>query len=97
MNHFIPSLDDVYQQLETMTVSVDSAHVLGQLLEESANLISKTCTRNHYSLKALQITWKKRLDAAVADVNHPTAQLQELDSVRIGIMNEIYSLLFFGV
>lgn len=97
MNHFVLNLDDVYGELERMKVEADSVNSLNEHLEQCANLIAKTFTRNHYALKALQSTWKKRLNAAAEIDPHLPSRLHELEHIRQGILNEIYSLLYFGI
>lgn len=97
MNHFVLNLDDVYGELEQMKVEADSVNHLNELLEQCTNLIAKTFTRNHYAIKALQSTWKKRLNTAAEIAPHLPSRLHELEQVRQGIMNEIYSLLYFGI
>jgi hypothetical protein len=97
MNHFVLNLDDVYGELERMEVEADSVTYLNELLEQCADLIAKTFTRNHYAIKALQSTWKKRLNAAAEIDLHLPSRLHELEHIRQGILNEIYSLLHFGI
>jgi hypothetical protein len=91
------TLTDVYQELENIEVNDNAFEPVAQLLDEAIELSSKICTRNSYTLTALEKTWKQKLQAAGAIEKHLPSHLTELDEVRKGVMMEVYSNLYFGI